>query len=132
MGSGIRHDDLPSITLASARRAERRSKLCSPTTQVGSALSADGVRPWYATAIVNRRLTRIKFRRNSDFATRGLCCASETSSRNFKRGLIIQIIHFFFDIFPYRNIMPRMARAATTSDVFNAIAEPRRRQIVDL
>ena len=26
----------------------------------------------------------------------------------------------------------RMARAATTSDVFNAIAEPRRREIVDL
>jgi DNA-binding transcriptional ArsR family regulator len=25
-----------------------------------------------------------------------------------------------------------MARAATTSDVFNAIAEPRRREIVDL
>lgn len=27
---------------------------------------------------------------------------------------------------------PAMARAATTSDVFNAIAEPRRRQIIDL
>ena len=27
---------------------------------------------------------------------------------------------------------PRMARAATTADVFNAIAEPRRRQIIDL
>jgi len=26
---------------------------------------------------------------------------------------------------------PAMARAATTSDVFNAIAEPRRRQIID-
>jgi DNA-binding transcriptional ArsR family regulator len=27
---------------------------------------------------------------------------------------------------------PHMARAATTTDVFNAIAEPRRRQIIDL
>ena len=27
--------------------------------------------------------------------------------------------------------MPRMARAATTSDAFNAVAEPRRRQILD-
>jgi DNA-binding transcriptional ArsR family regulator len=28
--------------------------------------------------------------------------------------------------------MPSMARAATTADVFNAVAEPRRRQILDL
>ena len=28
--------------------------------------------------------------------------------------------------------MNRMARAATTTDVFNAVAEPRRRQIIDL
>ena len=28
--------------------------------------------------------------------------------------------------------MPRMARAATTADAFNAVAEPRRRQILDL
>ena len=27
--------------------------------------------------------------------------------------------------------MPRMARAATTTDAFNAVAEPRRRQILD-
>jgi len=27
--------------------------------------------------------------------------------------------------------MPRMARAATTADAFNAVAEPRRRQILD-
>src|SRR5215218_10036641 len=27
---------------------------------------------------------------------------------------------------------PRMARSATTSDAFNAVAEPRRRQILDL
>jgi DNA-binding transcriptional ArsR family regulator len=36
------------------------------------------------------------------------------------------------DIFLYRNIILAMARAATTTDAFNAIAEPRRRQIVDL
>ena len=36
------------------------------------------------------------------------------------------------DIFLYRHIMDRMARAATTTDAFNAVAEPRRRQILDL
>lgn len=36
------------------------------------------------------------------------------------------------DIFPYGNMMVAMARAATTSDVFNAIAEPQRRAILVL
>jgi DNA-binding transcriptional ArsR family regulator len=36
------------------------------------------------------------------------------------------------DIFLYRNMMPLMARAATTTDAFNAVAEPRRRQIMDV
>lgn len=36
------------------------------------------------------------------------------------------------DIFRYGNINRDMPRAATTTDVFNAIAEPRRRQIIDL
>jgi DNA-binding transcriptional ArsR family regulator len=35
------------------------------------------------------------------------------------------------DIFRYRYIFPGMARAATTTDAFNAVAEPRRRQILD-
>jgi DNA-binding transcriptional ArsR family regulator len=34
-------------------------------------------------------------------------------------------------IFLYRYMMPGMARAATTTDAFNAVAEPRRRQILD-
>ena len=34
------------------------------------------------------------------------------------------------DIFRYRNIIPVMPRAATTADVFNAIAEGRRRDIL--
>jgi hypothetical protein len=34
--------------------------------------------------------------------------------------------------YPYGYMMSRMARAATTADVFNAIAEPRRRQLLDL
>ena len=34
------------------------------------------------------------------------------------------------DIFLYRNIFTSMARAATTADVFNAIAEPRRREVI--
>jgi DNA-binding transcriptional ArsR family regulator len=29
-------------------------------------------------------------------------------------------------------MMPRMARAATTTDAFNAVAEPRRREILDI
>src|SRR6516162_7879489 len=37
------------------------------------------------------------------------------------------------DIFLYGNVMfSTMARAATTSDVFNAVAEPRRREILGL
>jgi DNA-binding transcriptional ArsR family regulator len=36
------------------------------------------------------------------------------------------------DIFLYGYMILRMARAATTTDAFNAVAEPRRRQIVDL
>jgi DNA-binding transcriptional ArsR family regulator len=37
------------------------------------------------------------------------------------------------DIFPYWHVMfSDMARAATTSDVFNAVAEPRRREILTL
>jgi DNA-binding transcriptional ArsR family regulator len=35
------------------------------------------------------------------------------------------------DIFPYRHIILRVARAATTADAFNAVAEPRRREILD-
>ena len=34
--------------------------------------------------------------------------------------------------YPYGYMMSRMARAATTADVFNAIAEPRRRQLLNL
>jgi DNA-binding transcriptional ArsR family regulator len=36
------------------------------------------------------------------------------------------------DVCRYRNMMAPMARAATTSDVFNAIAEPQRREILVL
>ena len=36
------------------------------------------------------------------------------------------------DIFPYEYTLAAMARAATTSDVFNAIAEPQRREILVL
>jgi len=34
-------------------------------------------------------------------------------------------------MFPYRHIISPMPRAATTTDVFNAIAEPRRRALLD-
>src|SRR5262249_50151485 len=36
------------------------------------------------------------------------------------------------DIFQYRNIISAMPRALTTLDVFNAIAEPKRRQVIDM
>src|SRR3569833_2366779 len=36
------------------------------------------------------------------------------------------------DTFRYGNMMAAMARAATTSDVFNAIAEPQRRELLVL
>ena len=35
------------------------------------------------------------------------------------------------DIYRYQHILPSVARAATTADAFNAIAEPRRREILD-
>src|SRR6476646_3322225 len=37
-----------------------------------------------------------------------------------------------FDACRYRHMIAAMARAATTSDVFNAIAEPQRREILVL
>jgi len=37
---------------------------------------------------------------------------------------------FALDIFPYRNIIYSVPRAATTTDAFNAVAEPRRREIL--
>ena len=41
-------------------------------------------------------------------------------------------LYFTLDIFPYRNVIFfTMARAATTSDAFNAVAEPRRREILN-
>jgi DNA-binding transcriptional ArsR family regulator len=37
----------------------------------------------------------------------------------------------FLDICLYQHMIVRVARAATTADAFNAVAEPRRRQILD-
>jgi DNA-binding transcriptional ArsR family regulator len=43
----------------------------------------------------------------------------------------MRLLAFSLDIFRYRNIIEnQMARASTTSDVFNAVAEPRRRDIL--
>ena len=44
----------------------------------------------------------------------------------------VLVLHLRLDAYPYRNIIDTMARAATTSDVFNAIAEPQRREILVL
>lgn len=60
------------------------------------------------------------------------------SNRQFQRGfatcnpaaLFWSI--FPIDIFPYGNVLfVLLARAATTTDAFNAVAEPRRREILD-
>jgi DNA-binding transcriptional ArsR family regulator len=40
--------------------------------------------------------------------------------------------NFALYIFSYWNMIGIMARAATTSDIFNAVAEPRRREILSL
>src|SRR5688500_18082802 len=44
----------------------------------------------------------------------------------------IYVTDVTLDIFLYEHMIVRVARAATTADAFNAVAEPRRRQILDL
>ena len=46
-------------------------------------------------------------------------------------GLFFVRENFSLDIFPYRNVSLFVPRAATTSDAFNAVAEPRRREILN-
>src|SRR6266480_813207 len=46
--------------------------------------------------------------------------------------MIRPLLLLAFDSFPYGYMSWQMARAATTTDVFNAVAEPRRRQILDV
>ena len=41
-------------------------------------------------------------------------------------------MHRHLDIYRYGYILRAVARAATTADAFNAVAEPRRRQILDV
>src|SRR4051794_15802769 len=61
---------------------------------------------------------------------------TDWSLGSFKHGIqkptFVQRKIYGLDTFPYRNIIALMARAATTTDVFNAIAEPRRREIIDM
>src|SRR6266566_7931037 len=45
------------------------------------------------------------------------------------RGRLPHVLNV--DIFRYRYMIRAVARAATTADAFNAVAEPRRRQILD-
>ena len=56
----------------------------------------------------------------------------QAKARQTKRHpSIMAALHYFvwLDTFLYKNILERMARAATTADVFNAIAGPRREVI---
>lgn len=55
----------------------------------------------------------------SCFGERGMCRTRD--NWQLKKAL---------DIFPYRNILLFMPRATTSSDAFNAVAEPRRREIL--
>jgi DNA-binding transcriptional ArsR family regulator len=59
---------------------------------------------------------------------------AETTSKAGRFGCRVLAIHDSVALtHSYMGIYdPRMARAATTSDAFNAVAEPRRRQILDL
>ena len=58
--------------------------------------------------------------------------ASMGGSGGVEGGLAAALGTSVVDTCPYRHTILRMARAATTSDVFNAIAEPQRRQILVL
>lgn len=49
-----------------------------------------------------------------------------------RKHRFFEISRFPLDICLYGNIIVDMPRASTTSDVFNAIAEPKRRQIIEL
>src|ERR1700752_115753 len=46
-------------------------------------------------------------------------------------GLFFVRENFSLDIFPYRNVSLFVPRATTTSDAFNAVAEPGRREILN-
>src|SRR4030095_4873494 len=51
---------------------------------------------------------------------------------SFDAGRPLPSREFRLDIFPYRYMILDVARAATTADASNAVAEPRRRQILDV
>ena len=57
----------------------------------------------------------------------GLRAPRARAAARYRQGICSTL-----DIFPYGNMFENVARAATTTDAFNAIAEPRRRQILDL
>src|SRR6476620_3106569 len=58
--------------------------------------------------------------------------SAQSSSRRRRRGASPRTSAGSLDIFPYRNMIPAVASEATTADAFNAVAEPRRRQILDV
>src|SRR5437588_422692 len=62
--------------------------------------------------------------------TRDLRMGSSRSPLSLSKWGTLRAVKIFLDTFPYRNILGTMAQAATTTDAFNAIAEPRRRAII--
>ena len=59
-------------------------------------------------------------------------CAREKAGTVWQSTLPVRAAKSWLDIFPYGNILEACRVRTTTADVFNAIAEPRRRQIVEL
>ena len=60
----------------------------------------------------------------------GLLCPLSGTRERLRAGWPGFRGNFPLDIYPYEYILLLMARASTTSDAFNAVAEPRRREIL--
>ena len=83
-------------------------------------------RPRRSAAAARRRACRPG---SSSWRRRG--AKSWRSRRRSGSSAIWAVGSHRLDIYPYRYIIFVVARAATTTDAFNAVAEPRRRQILD-
>jgi DNA-binding transcriptional ArsR family regulator len=98
-----------------------------------------------ATAPIRTGASRLRARADSTASAR-VCAPSlayrlrtwvltvlaETDSSVAMAGADRSVGRQRLDAYRYRHMMAPMARAATTSDVFNAIAEPQRREILAL
>ena len=81
---------------------------------------------WHLVRLANLMVTKVRQRVAQE--TKGHRGRDSLQSSSDKTRPIPNRLY----VFRYRNMMAAMARAATTSDAFNAIAEPRRRDILAL